>query len=117
MDFKYKMGDVVTVYDDILDKSLFGIICTQDNCFDGHNYYYVLVYEENVPRFWCRGVFEEDITPMNFHILDVIKHFQFWMNTNFSTKTGIKLKPKKFGQKYDYWKLNKEEGAKKAGNK
>lgn len=117
MSFKYDIGDVVTVYDSVLHKSLFGIICKLDGYYDSQNYYSVLVYEENVPRFWCRGAYEKEISPMNFHILDMIKSFQFWMNTQYCTKTGIKLKPEKFGKKYDYWKICAKKGEKKAGNK
>ena len=44
----------------------------------------------------------------------MLESWQHWMNGQYCRKTGLKIKPHKFGQLYDYWKKRKEKGEEKA---
>lgn len=122
MTYKFSVGEVV----DVINRkngSTIGIICKtfstrilRDGSVGDTDipYYYTLVWQPSEKRFWCEGTFEDEMISRNFTFVEMIESFQHWMNAEFSTKTGIKLNPEKFGEKYDYWKIRKERGAERA---
>lgn len=109
-----EVGDVVRIKEDIQHDhgyaGTFGIIC--------HNYladyYYVFAWNKAKKRFWECGFKEENLESQGYKIMPMLIELQHWMNSQHSLKSGMKLKPKKFGKHYEYWKIRKEKGIEKA---
>lgn len=111
-----KIGDVVIIRNDTFHEGQMGIICNISMIGDKPNYS-VHTYEPNGDRFWCTGVHEDDgikLEYQGYNIIPMLESWQFWMNSQYCRKTGMKLKPHKFGQRYNYWKKRKEKGPDKA---
>lgn len=116
----FNIGDVVIIRNDKYHDGQFGIICHTTTI--GNNLYYsVHTWEPTADRFWCIGAYGDKVSDdepyleyQGYSIIPMLESWQHWMNSQYCRKTGLKIKPHKFGQLYDYWKKRKEKGEEKA---
>lgn len=112
----FNIGDVVIIRNDTYHEGQIGIVCNI-SFIDDDPYYSVHTWQPNNERFWCIGVYESEgiiLEYQGYNMMSMLESWQKWMNSQYCIKTGMKLKPDKFGQKYDYWTKCAKKGEDKA---